>query len=487
MLKPLLASAAIIALLGAAAVSAQQPPAAVSAAPALKFEPYTFEGPKGVKVEAEKGTFEVPENRADPKSRKIKISFVRFKSTAAKPGPPIVYLAGGPGGSGVESARGGRFPLFMALREVSDVIALDQRGVGMSSPMIPCAAKQKFDGRFTRDVMVAHFRRELTDCFEQWKKNGVDIDGYTTLESAHDLDDLRKALGVPKIDLWGISYGSHLGLAAMKYHPDAIDRVVLSGIEGLDQTIKRPALTDRVFAHVQEIIDADPKAKALYPDLLGMMRRVHAKLNANPATITFTPQGATEPMSITFDGFAIQLLTSSSTADPPGFANAPLVYYALDHGQYDKVGPMLNSMSRMASGFRGMPEAMDLASGATQARLKLVTEEAKTSLLADALNFPMPQVMGIRDQIDLGDSFRAPFKSDIPGLFISATLDGRTYPDEAKEEIKGFTNARRLIVENGGHNIYEADKRVQDAVVAFFKGQPTPATIHFDPPKIAMP
>jgi pimeloyl-ACP methyl ester carboxylesterase len=215
---------------------------------------------------------------------------------------------------------------------------------------------------------------------------------------------------------------------------------------------------------------------------------VHAKLNANPATVTFTPKGATAPVTLTFDGFAIQLMTSMSTADPPGFANAPLFYYALDHGKYDQVAPMLyGPMLQQTAAFRGMPEAMDLASGASAARLKLVQDEAKTSLLGEALNFPMPQLMGIRDQIDLGDAFRAPFKSDVPSLFISATLDGRTYPDEAAEEIKGFSNKRRLIVENGGHNIYEADKRVQDAVVAFFKGQATPASIKFDPPKIAVP
>jgi pimeloyl-ACP methyl ester carboxylesterase len=148
---------------------------------------------------------------------------------------------------------------------------------------------------------------------------------------------------------------------------------------------------------------------------------------------------------------------------------------------------MLSGMRQQAVAFRGMPEAMDLASGATAARLALTRKEAETSLLGDALNFPMPHVMGVRPQIDLGDQFRAPFRSDIPALFISATLDGRTYPDEAAEEIKGFSNKRRLIVENGGHNIYEADKRVADAVVAFFRGEPTPERIEFAPPKIAAP
>jgi hypothetical protein len=94
----------------------------------LSVEPIVFAARDGTKVDAERGSFEVPENRADPASRKIKISFVRFRSTSRTPGDPIVYLAGGPGGSGPGTAEGLRFPLFMKLREVGDVIALDVAG-----------------------------------------------------------------------------------------------------------------------------------------------------------------------------------------------------------------------------------------------------------------------------------------------------------------------------------------------------------------------
>src|SRR5918992_4394693 len=104
----------------------------------LKIKPYTFENDKKEKVDAEFGTLLVPENRSNPESNLIELAFVRFKSTAKNPGPPIVYLAGGPGGSGIFSARGSRFPLFMALREVGDVIAFDQRGTGHSKPNLGC-------------------------------------------------------------------------------------------------------------------------------------------------------------------------------------------------------------------------------------------------------------------------------------------------------------------------------------------------------------
>lgn len=466
------------------AVVEPEPPA-----PALTVEPYTFTASNGTKVEAERGTFEVPENRRDPNSRKIKIGFVRFKSTAATPGDPIVYLAGGPGASGTGTAQGARFPIFMALREASDVIAYDQRGTGMSQSMPSCVATPPFGltTPVTRETIVPFFRERLAKCFDWWKSQGVDIDSYTTLENAHDIEDLRRALGAKKLNLWGISYGSHLGLAFMKYHGASVNRAVLSGIEGLDQTIKRPALTDKMFGHVQELINADPAAKAAYPDLAGMMRRVHANLNAEPAKVTFTPQGASAPVTLTFDGFAVQLLASGSIADPPAIARLPVLYAELDRGAYERVGPLLWGLRQQTNAFRGMPEAMDVASGATAARLALVTKEAETSLLGDTLNFPMPHVMGIRPQLDAGDAFRAPFRSDIPALFISGTLDGRTYPDEAEEEIKGFRNRSRLIVENGGHNIYEADQRVADAVLAFFKGQPTPTRILMAPPKFVTP
>ena len=490
----LLCSVALLVLASCVADKPAPQPArqavAESPAPVLKLEPYTFTGRNGVKVEAEKGTFEVPENRMDPNSRKIRIGFVRFKSTSATPGEPIVYLAGGPGGTATGTAVGPRFPLFMALREVSDVIAFDQRGTGGVSYATPlCKADKPFDlsQPITRATITAAYRAGLSKCLDWWESQGVDIDGYTTLENAHDLEDLRRALGVKKINLWGISYGSHLGLAMLKYHGGSVNRAALSGIEGLDQTIKRPAMTDKMFEHVQDLINQDPVAKAAYPDVAGMIRRVVAETNAHPKTVTFTPQGAKAPVTVTFDGYALQMLTAQSIADPAAIAGVPRAWYGEDQGNYEYAARGVYNLVSGLTGYRGMPEVMDMASGATPARMKLVMDEAKTSLLSDTLNFPMPHVAGLRPAMDLGDSFRAPFKSDVPALFISATLDGRTYPDEGTAEIAGFSNRRRLIVENGGHNIYEADQRVADAVLAFFKGQPTPERIVMAPPKFALP
>ncbi len=453
------------------------------------FEPMMFKSSTGIEVPAELGSFRVPEQRGNPASRMLTLRFVRFRATTANPGPPIVYLAGGPGGSGISTAAGARFPVFQALREVADVIALDQRGTGRSNEITTCVRPAAASAQViaTRDSVITQFRRELQSCFAEWTAAGVAIDGYTTRENAADIDALRVALGVEKVSLWGISYGSHLGLATLKYHEAAIHRAVFAGIEGLDQTVKRPAVFDSLIGRVQQLIDRDSSARLAYPDLAATMRRVHAKLNASPARVSVPAAGTRPATDLVFDAFPVQIMVGGIMADPAGAAQVPLLYRAMDAGQYEPIAAFLCREFCSSSGtYRGMPEAMDIASGISAPRMAMIRREAATGVLGDAINFPMPHLAGMRPSLDLGDGFRAPVRSVVPTLFISGTLDGRTSPTEAREEITGLHNATHLIVENGGHNIFEADTRVADAVVAFFRGGQVPTVIRMDPPRFRM-
>ena len=53
-------------------------------------------------------------------------------------------------------------------------------------------------------------------CAAELRDKGIDLAAYNTEASADDLEDLRKALGAPKISLFGFSYGTHLALAAIR-------------------------------------------------------------------------------------------------------------------------------------------------------------------------------------------------------------------------------------------------------------------------------
>src|SRR3954464_7449764 len=85
----------------------------------LVIEPYTLKTFDGRQIPAELGKLSVPEDRNAKSAHFIELAFVRLKSTAAQPGAPIVWLAGGPGVPGILFGRiPVYFQLFNKLREV---------------------------------------------------------------------------------------------------------------------------------------------------------------------------------------------------------------------------------------------------------------------------------------------------------------------------------------------------------------------------------
>jgi pimeloyl-ACP methyl ester carboxylesterase len=435
--------------------------------------PFKFKGWRGQETDAERGFFEAPEDRRDPTSRKIRLSYVRFPSTAAKPGPPIVYLAGGPGGTATGTMSGPRFPILLALRENADVIAFDQRGTGLSNhiPRRPTPAGPP--PAFTRAGLTAHVRAEFARAWADWTALGVAMRGYNTAESADDIDDLRKHLGVEQIDLWGISYGSHLGLSVLKRHGDRVRRVALASLEGQDQTVKRPGRLDLYLKRVDALLDADAAVRAAIPDLPALMRRVHARLESEPPKLTVTLRGA--PTEVLVGGFAVQMAAGSLIANPETLVMLPGLYRALDAGNTGVLAPFFGQMSGLL-GVGGMPEAMDLASGISPARLRSVEREAKTAVLGDALNFPMPHLLGAVPGVDLGEDFRRSISIDQPALLVQGTLDGRTPLEEQAEVAAQFRRKAQVTVENAGHNVFEAHPEVQALLVRFFRGESVPDT-----------
>jgi pimeloyl-ACP methyl ester carboxylesterase len=476
-----LLSAAGLALpaLAFAQVPALQAPALATSP--TQAGPFRFKGWQGADTDAERDFFEVPEDRRDPNSRKIRLSYVRFASTAARPGPPIIYLAGGPGGLATRAAGGPRFPIFMALREVADVIAFDQRGTGLSNHIPERPASTRPPPEFTQAGLTSYFRTDFQEAWADWTKAGVAMTGYNTEQNADDIDDLRHHLGAEKVDLWGISYGTHLALSMLKRHGDRVNRVALASLEGQDQTVKRPSAVDALLRQVDGLLAADPAVRAAIPDLPALMRRVHAKLEAAPVSMTATLNGA--PVELRIGGFAIQLMAGGLIANPQTLVMLPGLYLALDAGKTDVLKPFANEFANML-GIAGMPEATDLASGISPGRLALVRREAKTAVLGEALNFPMPQLLGAVPGADLGEGFRSPLRIDHPALLVAGTLDGRTPMSEQDEVAAQFRRKSRVIVENAGHNVFEAHPDVQALLVRFFRGETVADTqLSLPPPK----
>jgi pimeloyl-ACP methyl ester carboxylesterase len=425
---------------------------ACAAPPALRFKPITFTNEAGKSVQAEEGELRVPERRGAAKSGTVTLKFVRFKATSPRPGPPIVYLAGGPGSSGIETAKEARFPLFMAMRAFGDVIALDQRGAGQSRPDLDCDEPFAipFDKPLRRDDVALMIAAEAK-CAARLRRSGVDLAGYNTRESAADLEDLRKALGAEKLVLWGTSYGTHLATAALRDSGAHIDRVILLGVEGPDDTWKLPSDQQNLLEEIARRAAADPAIHGRLPDFLASLKNVLAELEARPKRVPLVHPMNGQRLDVVVGKLDLQVLLAQFLTSPETFSGFPDLISRVERGDWAALA-LLAARQRAGEAPRAMPVAMDCASGASAARRKRIAEEASRALLGDAINLPFPDLCAALNVPDLGDAFRAPLKSDVPALLISGTLDGRTPPRQAAELAAGMPNAVQVVIEGAGHS-----------------------------------
>ena len=435
----------------------------------LTVEPYRFETRDGREVDAELGRFEVPENRATASGRTVELAFVRFPSTNPNPGSPIVYLAGGPGGSGIGAAGGSRFDLFMAMREIADVIAFDQRGTGLSEQPPDCPYRWTYppEQPATREALLAVALENARECAAFWREEGVDLAAYNTNENADDLEALRKTLGADRLNLWSISYGTHLALATIRRHPESIERVILAGVEGLDHTVKMPSDQQRLLEHIADLANASEDVNHAVPDLLDTMETVLSRLEKEPATVVLG-----DTVRVGVSKFDVQRITAQMLHSPGWSGTIPAFYHGMLQGNFARAAAYTLDMNR-SGGLYAMSAGMDAASGISDARLRKYKRERRETLLSDAINFPYPELIETLGVPDLGEAFRAPVESDVPVLMISGTMDGRTPVSNAEDVRPGLSNSAHLIIKGAGHSdpLFLSSPRILEVMHAFFRGE----------------
>ena len=104
--------------------------------------------------------------------------------------------------------------------------------------------------------------------------------------------------------------------------------------------------------------------------------------------------------------------------------------------------------------------------------------ERDSALLGDTLNFPVlpdwnyATALGITE---LPECFRGPLLSGVPTLFLSGTLDGRTYPSSHREMAEGFSRATFVAVEGAGHDLFMSSPDVEERILDFLAHDRTSA------------
>src|SRR6516225_8841845 len=213
--------------------------AASAAVPRLERERCVFKPPRGDKIECY--TLIVSENHAQPQnSRDVQLKVAILKAKRPIAADPVIYLAGGPGDAPLVASTAGADPLAegdwwndtATIRRRRDVIIISQRGAGGSMPNLDCFEPRNSEpARAKRRAITEPPERDiLLRCRAEFDKRKIDLAQYGTPALADDVADLVKLLGLGKVNLYGISYGTRWALETMRRHPNIVRSVVLDGV-----------------------------------------------------------------------------------------------------------------------------------------------------------------------------------------------------------------------------------------------------------------
>src|SRR4051794_17742240 len=182
---------------------------------------------------AQCGTVTVPLDHSGRTAGSLSLAYAKLPATGTRAGT-LVFLTGGPGQAAIPLTNNFA-SLIKPLRSAYDIVAVDQRGTGQSGA-VDCTFESSAD---------------VADCAN---KLGVKRAFFSTPETAKDLEDLRVALGVDKLSLYGVSYGTNVAAEYVRRFPAHTAAVVLDsptpvdGLDGIDEL--RTFGTPRVLREV---------------------------------------------------------------------------------------------------------------------------------------------------------------------------------------------------------------------------------------------
>ncbi len=267
--------------------------------------------------EVEFGYLIVYENRADGNSSTIKLPVMIGKSRAKNPCPdPILFTVGGPGV--ISTMRGGRDLNAWPYLDDRDFIYFEQRGAQYAQPSLVGPeidsvmlnnSGERINGQLDRDELIGAARRLR----ESLETQGIDLTCYSTRESAADIEDLRKVLGIEKWNLYGISYSCRLMLEVMRRYPDGVRAVILDSPLPPDVSWDETSI-DRFWSNVTKLAtdcSADPVVNEKYPNLKDRLLGLIKEANENPIPVSVTHPVTGQTVQISVDGEGIfRILTA---------------------------------------------------------------------------------------------------------------------------------------------------------------------------------
>ncbi len=404
---------------------------------------------------AQCGSYEVFEDRASGKGRKISIRIVVLPATGNERAPdPLVYIAGGPGSSAVEDASD-IAQLFAKVRERRDLLFIDQRGTGGSNPLncelFKASDLQSYLGYFFPLDAVRQCREQL--------EPRANLALYTTLIAAEDLDEIRAALGYEQLNLFGASYGTRAALVYLRQHPKHVRTATLMGVAPTYQFMPRNFAQDmeRALKGVMAECAADESCNRAFPKLRAETDAVLQQLLKGPVEVVVTrpgangspPNRATVKLSRDLAAEAVRYMLYN----PVAASQVPLFIHLAAQGDF---GPLAEAALRYRRGI--------VSSGSNGLYLSITCAEdlpwiapgdgerlAANTFLGDYRLQQQREACALWPRASIPADYREPVRSSAPVLILTGEWDPVTPPSNGEAAARHLTNSLHVIVPHGAH------------------------------------
>jgi pimeloyl-ACP methyl ester carboxylesterase len=379
--------------------------------------------------------------------------------------PILIALSGGPGQSSIDAAGSLAMTFAPALRRYR-LVVLDQRGTGRSAA-INCPNVQKLRS------LDAFRPQALATCAG---RTGPRRAFFSTSDTVADLDALRAALGVQKIALSGISYGTHVALEYARAFPDRVDRLILDSIVG--PSGPDPFLLDtyRNLPRVLREQCANGRCRGITQDPVADVGALVTRLGSGPLRgHAFDLRGRRVPVSYA-DADELSFLLTAGDLNP--FLQAALPG-AIASARAGDTTPLMR-LRRIGEGSRmslaSLSFGLNVTTGCLDTPLPypLATplEERPAIAQAALAQIPASDYAPFDGQTVLRTSYVddcmqwpqdqpvPPFTGplpDVPALLLGGRLDTRTPFENAQKTAAELPHASLMGVHGTGHDTLDSD------------------------------
>ena len=240
------------------------------------------------------GTISVPRSYDNPGAGRFKLAVVVVRSPQQPArSDPVVYVSGGPG-SPLTIYTGQQAQTRYAAGR--DLILVDQRGTGRSEPKLcPDLDGALFDAGVAiatnpTDDALAKRRRVYAACRAEAIAHGFDLKDFGTSVTVADFEQVRRALGIKRWNVYGKSYGTTVAMTLVALHPETVRAAVLDSIYPPDPRPMQSTNVGDALDAFFRYCSGDQACAAAYPSLAATYRETVSGLARAPLIVAMPPK-----------------------------------------------------------------------------------------------------------------------------------------------------------------------------------------------------